>query len=131
MSTVSDCVAVPEIACRIGDESSHVSACHRRRVVAVTFHAPPIWTRAVNVCPATVTVTIVPAGTASLVPEIVGVGSFVKRGRTTSDRHVGDFVSTVSDCVALPVFPAGSVTEATRYVAVEQCAAVTAHVPAP
>ena len=52
-------------------------------------------------------------GATSLVPAIVGVGSFVVTDGPPSIVTTGSTVSTVSCWVALPGLPAPSVTEAT------------------
>lgn len=77
-----------------------------------TFHVPSSCTSAVSVCAATATRTTVPGAT-SLVPAIVGVESLVVRDGPPSIATRGSSVSTVSCCVALPTFPAPSLTEAT------------------
>jgi hypothetical protein len=70
-------------------------------VLGVTFHVPADCTSAVSVCESTVTSTIVP-GAASVVPAIVGVGSFVVTDGPPSIVTTGGTVSIVSCWVALP-----------------------------
>jgi len=80
--------------------------------VGLMFHVPLDCTSAVSVCESTVTSTTVP-GAASVVPAIVGVGSFVVTDAPPSIARTGGTVSIVSCWVALPVFRAPSMTEAT------------------
>ena len=82
---------------------------------------------ALSVCRATFTVTSVPTP-ASVVPPIVGVGSFV--AALLVIITIGAVVSTVRVCVLMPVLPAGSVTETTTvFLPVASFAGVTLQVP--
>ncbi len=75
VSTVSAWLSVPSLPAGSVTEAVTVRV-PSVSAVGVTFHVPPDCTSAVRVCASTVTRTTVPGAT-SLVPEIVGVGSFV------------------------------------------------------
>ena len=84
------------------------------RAAGVTVQAPPSPAVVVSVCPSTVTVTAVPTGS-SVVPEIVGVVSFVARRAPPSIVTAGAVTSTVRTWVAVPVFWEASVIDATTW----------------
>jgi hypothetical protein len=85
--------------------------------LGVLFHDESGWTTAVAVTVVAGDVltmerwTICPAAI-SVVPEIVGVGSFVGSGVPPAIVTTGSTVSTVRFCEAVPVFPAPSTTDA-------------------
>ena len=100
------------VAGRVGDGGGDGAGAVGQRGRGHVPRIRPDCTSAVRVCESTATRTTVPGAT-SLVPAIVGVGSFVVTDDPPSMVTTGSTVSTVSCWVALPGFPAPSMVEAT------------------